>query len=1092
MLSNVLQGHSPLAKRQKLTNGNKELPRAPESSRIFTPYRTLGLVSSTGVPFTSIALGKTTFQITTSVGRCLHTYDLRKGLTLTFITRPQTPTSITATSAWKDRVFAAWGSGGKETGIGIWVFKRGKLVAEIEVPEGLEESIKEIIAFGSWIVGCCATRLEVWKSTNYEHYTTLTSTQPGQTIGQDQLSGVICHMPTLLNKVFAGKQDGSIELWNLSTGKLIYTFSPPDLHTGPVTALQPSPALAILAIGRANGTIVLHDVRADKEVIQLSTGTSGSSSITSISFRTDGIGAGDDGHKAGVLASTCADSGDVTLWDLNGGGRVMGVLRDAHNPAPSNGVQVSRGISRIEFLIGQPILITSGLDNALKSWIFDESPFSPVPRILHRRTGHAAPVTCLSFLPVEAEDADYSGKWLMSAGRDQSLWAWSIRRDGQSTELSQGNIQKKARKLGLLGKGLESENNARLEDLKAPEITCIACSLNRDGGMGASTGGGAIWANIADKKGTADASEFGPSGWESVVTGHKGDKFARTWFWGRKKAGRWAFETSDGTEVKSVAITLCGTFALVGSAAGGIDMFNLQSGMHRQRFPSKLTPAQARKLKIQHSGAGHDDRSIGARTYGLGEGKHTKAVTGIVVDSLNRTVVSCGLDGKIKFWDFLTGIIRHEIDWHSVAPITALRYHRSSDLIALSCDDLSIRVVDIETRKTVRELWGCVGQISDFCFSNDGRWIIAASMDSIIRVWDLPTGHLIDAFRINDACTALAFSTTGEFLATAHANNVGINLWTNRTIFTRVPTRHITEDDIVQAALPTSSGEGGKGLIEAAFEDRPEDTPEDMSLAVSTDQLSQDLMTLSLIPRSRVQMLLHLETIAQRNKPIEPPKAPEKAPFFLPSSLSLSGTTALPSSSTVSATGHETQASEFTNSQVALAERTRISKLTSTSNSEFTSLLHAGADSSNFEPFITHLKSLSPSVADIEIRSLSPLPRSSALPAASDQALETNEITLFIRALTTRLRQRRDYELVQVWMRVFLRTHGDIIATEEEENVAETNRLNGMEGDDRSVEGGRMKMTLREWLEEQQKEGERISALIGYCSGVLGFLRSAR
>ena len=645
--------------------------------------------------------------------------------------------------------------------------------------------------------------------------------------------------------------------------------------------------MSLLAIARSDGSIIIHDVRADKEIIRLSSKSSGNANITSISFRTDGLGAGEDGRKAGVMATAGTDNGDVTLWDLNEGGRVMGVLRDAHDPPSSSRGQVSGGISRAEFLPGQPVLVTSGLDNALKSWIFDETPFSPIPLILHNRGGHAAPITRLSFLPAEADGANAVGKWLLSAGRDRSLWGWSIRRDAQSTELSQGNVKKKARRLGTLGRDLDAGNSTSLEDLKAPEIICIACSLNRDGGMGASTGGGAVWANVSNKKSYTD-SDNGPTGWESIVTGHRGDKYARTWFWGRKKAGRWAFETGDGSEVKvilpfnipkpklinpkTVAITPCGTFAFVGSAGGGIDMYNLQSGIHRQRFPSPLTPAQARKLKIRQVTGGNDLHSVidGQRKYGLGEGKHMKGVTGIMVDGLNRTVISCSLDGKIKFWDFLTGILRHEIDWFPMTAITASRYHRPSDLIALSCDDLSIRVVDIETRKLVRELWGCVGQISDFCFSNDGRWIIAASMDSVIRVWDLPTGHLIDASRMETVCTALAFSTTGEFLATAHADSVGINLWTNRTLFTHVPTRHIREDEIAEATLPTASGEGGQGLLDAAFESEPEEDNPSNSLSTTTDQLSEDMMTLSLVPRSRWQTLLHLDTISQRNKPIEP------------------------------------------------------------------------------------------------------------------------------------------------------------------------------------------------------------------------------
>lgn len=233
---------------------------------------------------------------------------------------------------------------------------------------------------------------------------------------------------------------------------------------------------------------------------------------------------------------------------------MTGVLRGAHNP-PSEGIRtVGGGINKVEFLVGQPVLVTTGLDNSLKTWIFDETPFSPVPRILHSRSGHGAPVTRLEFLPSDADGADAGGKWLLSAGQDRSLWGWSLRRDGQSTELSQGNMRKKAKKAGILANGgTSTEPSASLEDLKAPEITCMAASLNRDGGMGASAGERSIWTNTRGGHGNrraTHASTSSSTGWESVVTGHKGDKLARTWFWGRKKAGRWAFETGDGGEVK--------------------------------------------------------------------------------------------------------------------------------------------------------------------------------------------------------------------------------------------------------------------------------------------------------------------------------------------------------------------------------------------------------------------------------------------------------------------------------------------------------------------------------------------------------------
>jgi U3 small nucleolar RNA-associated protein 21 len=205
-----------------------------------------------------------------------------------------------------------------------------------------------------------------------------------------------------------------------------------------------------------------------------------------------------------------------------------------------------------------------------------------------------------------------------------------------------------------------------------------------------------------------------------------------------------------------------------------------------------------------------------------------------------------------------------ELNWHPMCAITGLRYSEASDLIALSCDDLSIRVIDIETKKLVRELWGCVGHVNDFCISNDGRWVVAASMDSVIRVWDLPTGHLIDAFRLKSTCTSLAFSSTGEFLATAHADCVGINLWNNRSLFMHVPTSHIDEESIPEIAAPSASGELGVATIEAAFtEDNENETKPEAWM--TAEQLGNNMMTLSITPKNRWQTLLHLDQIKVRN-----------------------------------------------------------------------------------------------------------------------------------------------------------------------------------------------------------------------------------
>ena len=966
-------------------------------------------MSPTPVPFTSVPLGKTTFQVTTSVGRSLQTYDLRRGLSLIFLTRPQTPEIITATHAYRDRVFAAWGGGATHSEKGVYVFKRGRLVGQLETTGTSRQEIRQLLVFGTWIVGCGDDAIEVWKSDTYEHYTTIASVGQGEAF----FTGRICNLPTFLNKVFVGRRDGSVEIYNVSTGKLVHTILAPSATAGGVTALCPTCALCMLAIAYADGSMRIYDVQQDETALSLRQAGS-HQPISSISFRSDSQGAGEDGREDGIMATASIASGDVTLWDLNKGGRIAGVLRSAHETS-SRGTD--SGINRIEFLQGQPVILSSGLDNAIRSWIFDQTPFSAIPRPLHSRSGHAAPANKVQFLPAASDGSDAAGKWLLSAGADRSLWGFSLRKDAQSTELSQGNVKNKAKKVGHV-----IDDKSTNEDLKAPPITSIACSLNRDGGMGGV--GGAVWQNTR----IPNAEGPGEAGWESVLTTHENDKLARTWFWGRKRAGRWTFETGDHSPATSVAITVCGTFALVGSAGGSLDMFNLQSGMHRQRFPPKLTTATAKKLKEQLRVNGDEHKLVRG---------HTNTVTGIVVDNLNRTVLSTSLDGSIIFWDFLTGRQVHKIQLDA-AP-TNMHYNPTSGLVSLACDDLCIRILDIETRKLVRELWGCVGQIYDHCFSHDGRWIVACSMDSVIRIFDLATGHLIDAFR-TATCTSVAFSSTGEFLATTHSGSIGINIWNNKSLSMHVPIRQIDEEtDIINLTGNAAFNASSQLAIE---DDAASDKETNLLDGTSyIDQLDSELLTLSLVPQTRWQTLLNLESVRERNRPVQPPEKPKAAPFFLGSSLTIDNKASLPTSGY----GTETKPLEA-------VDQTRISKVANLKlvASPFNALLKASRDDPT--ELLAHLSSLPPSAADLEIRSLA-----------------IAEMPTFVRALTAQLRRRKDFELVNTWMSVFLKIHGDLIA-----EVVD------------------LRDAVVEWRDVMKGEEQRLAELVGYVKGVVGFLRSAR
>lgn len=550
----------------------------------------------------------------------------------------------------------------------------------------------------------------------------------------------------------------------------------------------------IIAVGTTTGSVYLYNLKKGKILGQkiVTAAEDASAKVVSLSFRTDG-----SPHLVAGL-----NTGDLFFYDLAKKARVH-VLRHAHK-------ETHGGISNAKFLNGQPIVVSNGGDNHLKEYVFDptlstsnSSIVSP-PRHLRSRGGHSAPPVTIEFPDEE------KSHFIYSASGDRSFWSFSLRKDAQAQEMSQRPQKQK--------NGKRQAGQVQSMKEKFNEIIAISSSQTREGD------------------------------WENILTAHKDEPFARTWESKNKRVGRFNLNTIDNGMVKSVCISHCGNFGLVGSAQGGIGVYNLQSGLLRKKYVL-----------------------------------HKKAVTGLSIDGMNRKMVSCGLDGIIGFYDFSQSKYLGKLQLE--APITSMVYHKSSDLIACALDDLSIVIIDVTTQKVVRVLIGHTNRITSLDFSPDGRWIVSVGLDATMRTWDLPTGGCIDGVRLPVVATGIKFSPIGDVLATTHVSGNGISLWTNRAQFRPISTRHVEEEDFATILLPTASGDGGSSMLDGALEG---DTDEDDVLAqtyTTLDQIDESLITLSLGARSKFSNLVHLDVIKQRSKPKEAPKKPENAPFF----LSLSG-----------------------------------------------------------------------------------------------------------------------------------------------------------------------------------------------------------
>ncbi|CAK5040589.1 unnamed protein product [Aphanomyces euteiches] len=542
--------------------------------------------------------------------------------------------------------------------------------------------------------------------------------------------------------------------------------------------------------------------------------------VTSLSFRTD--------DKAPWLASGTS-SGDVILWNLETQ-RLQAKIPLAHDA----------DVASVLFLPSEPVLLTSSGDNSIKLWIFDQLNDAAPARLLKSRQGHKAPPTTIRYY---GHDVQKDGMvcQILSASQDRSFRMFHTAREQQSAELSQGPLLKKAR---------QNFGNVKL----APILQLAAIDTRE-------------------------------KDWSNVVTCHAGDSAAYVWSVQRKAIGKKVLEQPNHDsndplmKATAVSISACGNFAFVGTLGGAIFQYNMQSGEPRGSFPTAVTPAAKLIKSLMMPGASYVEKVDTSLPD-----KHNGQVTGVVVDGMNRCVISIGLDGKMKFWDFTSHKLIQTIDFNS--PVTHLVLHKDAALVAAACDDFVVRLVDISTHKIVRRLRGHTHVLTDICFSPDARWIVTSSSDASLRVWDLPTGACIDWIKFPHAVTSVTMSPTGEFIATTHSSQVGIFLWANRAYFDHVFVDQPPQVPICMG-MPVPLSEQDMPLDTVVVQETETEETFVVQAKPETDFQSpisppSSLVTLSTAPKAMWQSLFQLELIKKRNKPKEAPKAPPQAPFFLP------------------------------------------------------------------------------------------------------------------------------------------------------------------------------------------------------------------
>jgi len=259
----------------------------------------------------------------------------------------------------------------------------------------------------------------------------------------------------------------------------------------------------------------------------------------------------------------------------------------------------------------------------------------------------------------------------------------------------------------------------------------------------------------------------------------------------------------------------------------------------------------------------------------------------------------------------------------------------------------------------------------------------------------------VDYVQFDTPATSVDLSPASDMMATSHVGDLGIYLWINKTLYDHITLAPVSKTaKPVKLSLPANLKVTPDDAVHE--EDVKMETDEPEEVFASPEQISDDLITLANLPGSRWLNLLNLDIIKAKNKPKAPPKKPKAAPFFLPT---------IP--------GLETK---FDLSNLPKDDdSSRTLNLGFTSFTEFGSALGQASSDEDYLAMVASLMEKGPSAIDLEIRSLGP-----------EGGGTVGALSQFLEMLKVGLKSNASFEAVESYLGLFLKIHGDTIASEEE------------------------------------------------------------
>lgn len=148
---------------------------------------------------------------------------------------------------------------------------------------------------------------------------------------------------------------------NIFPSALVHFFPhPTPFNPSSITTIVQTPAVDVVGIGYLDGSIRIQDIKHGDLVMQMKIEDG---AVSSMSFRMGNpffcmslLFTNFFSLDGPSILATASSTGSISIWDLSKGGRILHTLRGAHD----------QSISGLQWVSGQPLLVSSSLDNSVK------------------------------------------------------------------------------------------------------------------------------------------------------------------------------------------------------------------------------------------------------------------------------------------------------------------------------------------------------------------------------------------------------------------------------------------------------------------------------------------------------------------------------------------------------------------------------------------------------------------------------------------------------------------------------------------------------------------------------------------------------